>query len=117
SSGLTLDRFATRPKHSEKRFHSVNAVPEQIGMMRLQLARSIGLRVSYLPDRAIVNSLRTLSKTQRRRTEHRRFGGLGQLENLLDIAERGGHRFINEQRLMRFNHRSGLLKVRTTIDA
>src|SRR5262249_29251920 len=48
------DGLATRPHDGKQRLDAMNAVPEQIGMMRLERAWPAGLATQYLADALIV---------------------------------------------------------------
>src|SRR5690606_35223624 len=50
--------------HGEKRLHTVDAIPEQLGMMRLRRARALGLGISHLPDRPLPHLLCVFPETQ-----------------------------------------------------
>src|SRR6267142_839146 len=78
-----LNSFAIGSHDREQRFHSMNPVPEQIRMMRLQFTRTICLRVGHLPKRALPGFLRVFPEPERRRAEHWHPAPLRQSKNLL----------------------------------
>src|SRR6266568_2267248 len=100
--GRALYSLAAGSEHSKQSFDAVDAVPEQVGMMRLQLAGAASLHVGDLADETLVHGLGVFGKAQSRGAEYRDVGLLREPKNLADIPERCRHRLVNENRLARF---------------
>src|SRR5947209_963766 len=93
-----LHGFAARPHYREERFDAMDAIPEQVRMVRLQLARTVSLRVGDLADRAMLDCLCVLAKPQSGCAKHWHPSRMGQSKNLFHILCRPRHWLVDEHR-------------------
>ena len=96
----------------------MNAVPIEIGMRRLEMARTPGIAADNRPDlRVVTCGLRIAGKSQCGAAEPRRLGGLAQFGDRQRIGERSGQRLVDKHWLARLEDGSGLLQMLPAIDA
>ena len=114
--GAAFYRNAAGAHHGEERLNSVNAIPKQVGMMRFEMGRAVGLAAEHFAMFAGTGREGGLGKSQRGGAEHRHVVALGQAVNLQAIVERAGERFVDEERFAGLDDVGGVLEVRPAID-
>src|SRR5262249_26354556 len=96
-------RFAAGAHDSEQRFHAVDAVPEEIGMMFLDGTRAIRHAAEDLAHLGIVPHFEdSRAEAQGRAGEDRHLVFLGEVIDLQGVGQRAGHRLINKAQLAGF---------------
>src|SRR5262249_60503459 len=95
-------RRAARPHDREKRLDAVDAVPEQVGVMRLQRAWPVGGAAQYLADfRIVAHAEDARAETQRRTGETWRPVLLRGIEDGDGVRGGAGDRLEVDNRLSR----------------
>src|SRR6187399_3681212 len=95
----------------------MDPVPEQIRMVRFDLAGTVGLGVFHLPKGTVAHGLGIMAIPQARGTEERDFCITREPEDFQHVMKRPGHRLVDEYRLASLNHWSYLFQVRPAIYA
>src|SRR5262249_10758960 len=112
------DRLAPRAHDGEQGLDAVDAVPEQVRVVRLELAGAVGDAAEDLADlRVGARGLDARAEAQRRAREAWGAGLLGRAVDLQGGGQRPGHRLVDEHRLARLEHRPHLLQVRPAVHA
>ena len=111
-----LDRHAAGAHHGEERLDAVDAVPKQVGMMRLEMGRAEGFAAENFTVFSGARGECGLGEAQRGGTEHRHVVALGQAINFHAIGESAGEWFVDEERLAGLDDVDGVLEVRAAVD-
>ena len=93
----------------------MDAIPVEIGVVRLEAGGAGRIGRLYLADRALGDRLRARGETERGRTEIDHAGLLGGLLKTDDVGQRPCDRLVDEDRLAGLQHREHLLEVHAAV--
>jgi hypothetical protein len=111
------DGFAARAEDGEEGFGRVNPIPEEVGMMFLEVRWAIGYSAPDLANVRLLQLHKGVVIAVRRGREDGDSGLLRELDDLHRVAQRTGERLVDKEPLLRRDHGFGLGEMRPAIDA